>query len=64
MYISFGIVHCVHLVYKLTTLYTTQSTSEFFLLGGHKKQQTVITRLRDYFRRRFSTVVRNHTVDR
>ncbi len=30
MYISFGIVHCMHLVHKLTTLYTTQSISTFF----------------------------------
>ena len=59
MYISFGIVHCKHLVHKLTTLYTAEYISTFFLLGGHKKQQTGITRLRDYF----STVVRNHTVD-
>ena len=29
-YISFGIVHCMHLVPTLTTLYTTQRISTFF----------------------------------
>ena len=28
--ISFGIVHCMHLVHKLTTSYTTQSIATFF----------------------------------
>ena len=28
--ISFGIVHCMHLVHKLTTSYTTQSIGTFF----------------------------------
>ena len=49
MYISFGFVHCVHSVHKLITAYTTQSIIDPYLLGGHKKRQTGITRLRDYF---------------
>ena len=50
-YVSFGIVHCMHFVHKPTTLYMTQSVglSTFFLPGSHKKQQTGITRLLDYF---------------
>ena len=48
MYISFGIVHCMDLVHKLTTRLRVYGA---FLLGGHKKQQTVITLARDFFRR-------------
>ena len=47
--ISFGIVHCMHLVHKLTTSYTTQSIATFFYSVVIKSNNFRITRLRAYF---------------